>query len=217
MQSEPAEPEPRQLVVVRHGQSTWNVEHRFTGQADPPLSPLGQVQARDLAARCAGLALDAVVTSDLVRAAATGRTVTRALGLPDPITLPDLRERANSAWTGQSAAEIEAQYPGDLAAWREARALSFLGPYEDYDGFADRVTTGLATAAQAGARTLVVAHAGIFVVLDQLSGETTAGHVGNAEGRIVTVAAIPGRNARALSVGAAVRIDPSRRSGLLDP
>lgn len=211
MHIEHGDSEPRQLLVVRHGQSSWNVEHRFTGQADPPLSPLGQAQARDLAARCADLALDAVVTSDLVRATATGLTVTRALGLPDPVALPGLRERGNRAWEGRTRDEIEARYPGDLEAWREARPLSFPGPYEDYDTFARRVLDSLATAARAGLRTLVVAHAGIFVVLDQLSGQATAGRVGNAEGRLVAV------GDGGLSVGEAFHIDAARRSGVLDP
>ena len=201
-----------QLIVVRHGQSTWNVEHRFTGQADPPLSELGHTQAADLAARCAGLGLDSVVTSDLVRAYATGRAVAGAVGLPDPVRVPGLRERWNRVWEGLTRDQIETRYPGQLDAWREARPLALDGDYEAYESFAGRVVAGLVEASRLGGRVLVVAHAGIFVVLDQLSGEATAGAVANAEGRALSV----GPDAR-ISVGEPVRIDAAHRSGVLDP
>ena len=57
---------------MRHGQSTWNSESRFTGQVDVSLSELGQAQAQDLARRCANRSIDAVITSDLQRANVTG-------------------------------------------------------------------------------------------------------------------------------------------------
>lgn len=210
--------------MVRHAQSTWNVEHRFTGQADPPLSPLGQVQAGDLAARCAGLGLDAVVSSDLSRAAATARAVAAAAGLRGPEPLPGLRERWHRVWQGLTRDQIEARFPGGLDAWREARALPLpvagetdepyeqYEQYEPYERFRDRVIEGLVTATRYGDRVLVVAHAGIFVVLDQLSGQTSAGSVGNAEGRLVAVGAD-----RALTVGRAIKLDAAHRSGAQDP
>ena len=43
--------ESRRLLLVRHGQSVWNADGRWQGQADPPLSPLGEEQARDAAPR----------------------------------------------------------------------------------------------------------------------------------------------------------------------
>src|SRR4051812_40351680 len=50
------------IALVRHGQSTWNAEGRWQGQADPPLSPLGEAQAAAAAGACP--VVDAVVTSD---------------------------------------------------------------------------------------------------------------------------------------------------------
>jgi len=176
-----------ELVVVRHGESTWNVESRFTGQADPPLSERGRAQAEELAGRCAGLGVDAVVTSDLDRAFSTGLAVTHRLGLPPPVRLPSLRERWNRVLEGVSSRDIEATFPGVLADWREARPVTLPGEFEDYDAFAERVADGLVESAGQGDRVLVVAHAGIFVVLDQLTGEAEAGGIGNAEGRRVRV------------------------------
>jgi probable phosphoglycerate mutase len=193
-----------ELVVVRHGESTWNVESRFTGQADPPLSERGRAQAEELAGRCAGLGIDAVVTSDLDRAFSTGLAVTRRLGLPSPVRLPSLRERSNRVLEGVSSRDIEATFPGVLADWRAARPVSLPGEFEDYDAFAARVTNGLVESAAQGDRVLVVAHAGIFVVLDQLTGEAEAGGIGNAEGRRVRV----GPDGR-LVVGELVRVGGS--------
>jgi probable phosphoglycerate mutase len=177
----------RRLLVVRHGQSTWNVDHRFTGQADPPLSPLGQGQAADLARRCEGLGISVVVTSDLSRAYETGLAVTKHLGLPAPVTVADLRERWSETLTGLTRDEIEGRWPGQLAEWREARPIAVPGRHEAFDAFAERVVRGLVAAAGQGDRVLVVAHAGVFVVLGQLDGSGSATETANAEGRWVTV------------------------------
>ncbi len=175
------------MLVVRHGQSTWNVDHRFTGQADPPLSPLGWSQAVELAQRCEGLDVSAVVTSDLSRAYETGLAVTRRLGLPDPVTVAHLRERWSETLTGLTRDEIESRWPGQLAAWREARPIAVPGRHEAFDAFADRVVRGLVSAAGHGDRVLVVAHAGVFVVLGKLDGSGSMTETANAEGRRVTV------------------------------
>jgi glucosyl-3-phosphoglycerate phosphatase len=175
-----------ELLVVRHGQSTWNVDHRFTGQSDPPLSPLGLRQAHALAATCRGLAPDAVVTSDLQRAHQTGQVVADALGLTAPAVVPDLRERWSRWMTGRTRDEIEGVHPGTLAAWRRGAPVRAPGPHEEFADFTERVLRGLATAATNGSRVLVVAHAGIFVVLDAAFGHAGT-EVANAEGRRVQV------------------------------
>ena len=60
------------LLLVRHGESTWNAARRWQGWADPPLSDLGRRQAVEAAARLADLDLgDRVVASDLRRAIET--------------------------------------------------------------------------------------------------------------------------------------------------
>ncbi len=201
-----------ELYVVRHGQSTWNVESRFTGQVDAPLSPAGHEQAAALARRCLGLGLDAVVTSDLKRARATGQAVANHLGLPEPVGLPLLRERWSRDLQGMAREDIEARYPGQIAAWREARPISLPGENEAYDAFATRVTEGLREAAGHGRRVLVVAHAGMFVVLDQLTGRAEAGGVANAEGRHLQV--LPDG---VIEVGDAFRPTGAVRSGFQDP
>lgn len=104
------------LYLVRHGESTDNILGRYTGQADPPLSPLGRTQAARLAAVLAGAALAAVYASDLRRAAATARAVARPHGLPVRWRAA-LREVDMGAWTGLTYPELEANWPEHLAGW----------------------------------------------------------------------------------------------------
>ena len=59
------------LLLVRHGETDWNREHRWQGHAGPGLNALGARQAGAAAARLAGTAAAAVYTSDLRRAAET--------------------------------------------------------------------------------------------------------------------------------------------------
>lgn len=100
------------LLLVRHGESTWNADGRWQGQADPPLSDRGRQQAVD-AARSIGT-VDAVVTSDLERAADTGSTMARMLGLDHVATEPRLRERDAGSLSGLTRTEIHARFPGLL-------------------------------------------------------------------------------------------------------
>src|ERR687894_225034 len=103
------------LLLVRHGESTWNARGRWQGWADPPLTDLGRAQAE--AAGPAAAPVDAVVSSDLQRARATAELMAVALGL-DPAAVhvePDVRERDVGDFTGLTRAEIEERWPGVLA------------------------------------------------------------------------------------------------------
>ncbi len=59
------------LVLWRHGQTTYNAEHRFQGQRDVPLNPLGRAQAQQAARHLAGLEPSQIWSSDLIRASET--------------------------------------------------------------------------------------------------------------------------------------------------
>src|SRR5688572_19392365 len=90
---------PRRLLLLRHGQSTWNADGRWQGQADPPLSPLGEEQARDAARRLAPGQFSRVLASDLRRARQTAEILADALRLPVEVD-PDLREIDVGDWQG---------------------------------------------------------------------------------------------------------------------
>lgn len=97
------------ILLVRHGQSTWNADGRWQGQADPPLSAIGEQQARSAAHHLPPV--DVVVSSDLERARRTAELIAAASGLEVGATYPGLRERDVGEWTGLTRAEIERRWP----------------------------------------------------------------------------------------------------------
>src|SRR5687767_12818211 len=97
------------VLLVRHGQSTWNAEGRWQGWADPPLSELGATQALTAANHVEHV--DAVVSSDLVRARETAEIIAKALGIAEVEAFRGLRERGAGDWTGLTRPEIEERWP----------------------------------------------------------------------------------------------------------
>ena len=100
------------VLLIRHGQSEWNADGRWQGQADPPLTDLGRHQALH-AARNLGT-VDAIVASDLQRASETALIIAEALGVGPVVLEPGLRERDAGEWSGLTRAEIERDWPGYL-------------------------------------------------------------------------------------------------------
>ena len=153
--------------MIRHGQSTWNAEGRWQGQADPPLTPTGEAQALLAAERLrehllqAGGPLAAIVTSDLQRAAVTASIIADELGFT-PVALDKrLRERHAGEWQGLTRDEVEQHYPGYLASYR--RPPNF----ESSDSAGTRAAQCLIALAQQvpGGTALAVSHGGILRAL----------------------------------------------------
>ena len=105
-------PAMTRVLLIRHGQSEWNADGRWQGQADPPLTDLGRHQALH-AARNLGT-VDAIVASDLQRASETALIIAEALGVGPVVLEPGLRERDAGEWSGLTRAEIERDWPGYL-------------------------------------------------------------------------------------------------------
>ena len=113
----------RRLLLVRHGVTTWNREGRFQGHLDPPLDPLGELEARALAERVvheyAGEI--ALVSSPLQRAAATAAILAEALaadGRPVEVKLePGLMELGQGDWEGHTHAELAANDGERYRTW----------------------------------------------------------------------------------------------------
>src|SRR5258706_9532814 len=74
-------PPASRLILIRHGESTWNRERRIQGQLDPPLSEQGHEQARRVAGRLARPRGQAVYTRDLLPAPPTAPPIASALGV----------------------------------------------------------------------------------------------------------------------------------------
>jgi len=108
----------RRLVLVRHGESVWNVERRVQGQTCRGLTAHGRTQAgrtAELLADWLGEAL--VVSSDLGRCRDTAAPIGEALGAEVTVE-PTLRERHFGRWEGLDRDELEADDPARYARWR---------------------------------------------------------------------------------------------------
>ncbi|MFI9589708.1 histidine phosphatase family protein [Nonomuraea sp. NPDC052265] len=106
----------RRIVCLRHGQTLWNVEHRFQGHSDIPLDETGVAQAARAASLLASLRPTLIVSSDLQRAHDTALALGRLVGL-DVSVDKDFRERGGGQWEGLTRDEIAARWPEEYVAW----------------------------------------------------------------------------------------------------
>jgi broad specificity phosphatase PhoE len=141
------------ILLARHGETDWNLGRRVQGQSDTPLNDTGRAQAQALAGELAGERLDAVYSSDLVRAHETARIVAEPRGL-DVTALPDLREKNFGTWEGLTDDEILVRFP-------DARHGPW-GDGETTEDVARRVVAALLRIAEShpGGQVLVVSHGG---------------------------------------------------------
>jgi len=113
------------LVLVRHGESTWNAEGRYQGRMDPPLSTRGRAQAQTLAERVAREQSAAppenrvtlIVSSPLSRARDTAQACADAIELRLG-TDERLTEISHGDWEGKLRGEVAIRWPDMLAQWR---------------------------------------------------------------------------------------------------
>jgi probable phosphoglycerate mutase len=152
------------ILLVRHGQSTWNAEGRWQGRADPPLSDLGRRPAEVAAGAARDAGVTRIVASPLRRAHQTATIVAGAIGVPlDPDAR--LQERDAGDWTGRTRAEIEDGWPGFLAGGRRPEG------FETDDVLHHRAAAAIAdVAARASAPVLVVSHGGLIRVVERALG-----------------------------------------------
>lgn len=163
---------PTHIWLIRHGETDWNAGRRLQGWLDIPLSDIGRAQAVQLAAHLKPLReprFDAVLSSDLSRAADTARIATAHLGLP-LITRASLRERNYGIYQGLDWAALTE----DLAV----RGLNLREPEqavqdgESLQAFAGRIISAFETLAceYAGQNLLVFAHGGVVDIVWRKAG-----------------------------------------------
>jgi broad specificity phosphatase PhoE len=128
------------ILLARHGETDWNRDNRFQGNADPPLNERGRAQARALAETLAGEAIDAVYSSPLRRAFETAEIVAGRLGLPID-SLTGLREVDVGSWSGLTRADVRGTYPEGYERWLDYRPGWEDG--ETYEAMGERVAAAL--------------------------------------------------------------------------
>jgi 2,3-bisphosphoglycerate-dependent phosphoglycerate mutase len=139
-----------ELVLLRHGQSQWNLENRFTGWVDVDLSPRGEEEARRSGEllKAAGIEFDQAFTSVLTRAI---RTLWLALAGCDQVWIPvekdwRLNERHYGGLTGLNKAETAERHGAEqVHVWRRSYDIPPppLEPGSPYDFAADRRYRGV--------------------------------------------------------------------------
>lgn len=106
------------LLLIRHAATTASAEDRFAGSSDVQLSDEGRNQAHLLAQRLKKYPPAAVYCSPMDRTVETAAIISRPHGVA-PQTRDGLREIDHGHWEGMSRAEVQTQYPGEVAAWDE--------------------------------------------------------------------------------------------------
>jgi 2,3-bisphosphoglycerate-dependent phosphoglycerate mutase len=169
------------LILLRHGQSQWNLENRFTGWVDVPLSERGEREARSAGEKLRGRRVDKLYTSVLVRAVETARLALESAGIgPLPSERdPALNERMYGDLQGLDKAEAAARFGADqVKLWRRSYDVRPPGG-ESLADTAARVLpyweARLLPDLRAGRNLLVVAHGNsLRALVMHLDGLTTA-------------------------------------------
>lgn len=142
------------LVIVRHGETDWNLVQRIQGSTDIPLNDTGRAQAAAAAESLAGETWHAIVTSPLSRARETARIIARRLDLGEPQVDDRLVERAYGEAEGLDAAALADRFPG----------MEGVPGLERRGDVTRRVLPALESIAleNPGRRVLIVAHGGVI-------------------------------------------------------
>lgn len=151
------------VLAIRHGETAWNVDARIQGHLDIPLNPTGRWQARRLALALAEEDIDAVYSSDLLRALETARAVSSGNGRAI-VTDVGLRERGFGEFEGLTFKDIEQRWPDQSERWRKRDpAFGPRGGETLADFYARCVDTVTRLAgAHPGETIAVVAHGGVM-------------------------------------------------------
>jgi broad specificity phosphatase PhoE len=150
------------LILVRHGETVWNQENRWQGQADVPLSASGHTQAQRLAQRflTERRQVHAIYSSDLSRAFQTAEILGASLGMP-PLPEQGWREMDIGRWSGLTTAEVATRYAEEWERLRTGEDLP-RGGGETFAQFQGRLvqTVQRLFAQHAGQHVMIVSHGG---------------------------------------------------------
>ena len=105
---------PTRLLFIRHAQTEWNIQRRFQGHGDSPITEEGQEQLQRLKSRLAGLEFDVVYSSDLRRTMETSKMLSGKQRVEEP----RLRERGVGILEGLNLEQIMAEHAEAFRAFR---------------------------------------------------------------------------------------------------
>ena len=114
MSSQREQSSPTRLLLIRHAQTEWNIQRRFQGHGDSPITEEGQEQLQRLKSRLAGLEFDVVYSSDLRRTMETSKMLSGKQRVEEP----RLRERGVGILEGLNLEQIMAEHAEAFRAFR---------------------------------------------------------------------------------------------------
>ncbi|MEO8821383.1 MAG: 2,3-bisphosphoglycerate-dependent phosphoglycerate mutase [Ginsengibacter sp.] len=169
------------LILVRHGQSVWNLENRFTGWKDVDLSPLGIEEAKAAGEKIKSVKIDIAYTSALIRAKHTLEIIQDIAGLENIPVVEDkaLNERMYGDLEGLNKADTAAKFGEEqVHIWRRSFDIAPPGGEslkDTYDRVIPYFKSHIEKDLNKGLTTLVVAHGNslraLIMFLDKLSSE----------------------------------------------
>ena len=172
------------LIIIRHGQSEWNLENRFTGSTDIELTPTGEIEAQSAGRLIKKYPLDEAYTSVLKRAI---HTLTIVLKEIDKVSLPvtktpALNERSYGDLQGLDKLEMVKKYgEAQVLSWR--RSYDIIPPHgeslkETYDRVVPYYIKEIEPKLRAGKNILIVAHGNslrsLMMYLEKISEQNIA-------------------------------------------
>ena len=155
------------LVISRHGFSEYNRTRQYTGQKDVSLTELGLMQAKCTAEYIAGTyKIDAIYSSDLIRAMSTALPLSEALGIP-VIKEPLIKEIDGGLWEDLYMNEVEERFPEDYAVYTSTIGLARCTGGESLEELQNRALKGMIKIAEAndGKTVYVSTHGGVLLAL----------------------------------------------------
>jgi broad specificity phosphatase PhoE len=147
------------ILLVRHGETDWNIEGLVQGRSDLPLNERGREQAHAVAGALGGRGIRRIVSSPLRRAMQTAGIIAAALGLDRFDVDADLVEQAFGRAEGRRWADATAEYPDGVPG------------VEDRPSVVTRATAALERWAMPGRTIAVVTHRGVINALRLSVGE----------------------------------------------
>ncbi len=151
------------LILIRHGETTWNEQGRWQGHLNSDLTAAGEQQAQAIGARLAGTTFDALYSSDLGRARQTAEAIASRTGRPI-ITEPGLRERALGVFEGLTTSEIRERFPLEYEGFQSRDPDHIIPEGESLRDKHERAVRTLEriAASHAGQTVVVVTHGGVL-------------------------------------------------------
>lgn len=105
-----------QIIIIRHGETSWNKKEIFRGRKDINLSKTGEIQVKLLAKKLSNLKIKSIYTSPLKRAKQTAEAIASFKRLPVQ-ELGGLIDIDFGKWEGRPLKEIKENYPQDYLLW----------------------------------------------------------------------------------------------------